>query len=342
MPKRSAPHDHDFSVPPSKKRRDSLPRWNPDNPLARVPAHRNYIPSDPSLPPLPTIDSESLAEAPFRHKSAFSSNRTEASNDMSYERLEFLGDAYLEVFASRLIFSRFNSLPAGQMSQLRELLVKNETLAEYGRAYGFDQRVKVADLEMMKQSCKDKAGNKALNKVIGDVFEAYIAAIVLSKPETGFAEAEEWCMRLWESKIQGWAKHRSGIKPSSGTATTEDKLHEYNPRAKAELQQRILYGDVKLQYEPWKATVELKGDRIGQNQHFIALYLTGYGHERKLLGKGVGQNKVEAGIWAATEAMHGGNKALIDDCEAQAKEAKEKRQRAQAEKELAEKSSPSS
>jgi ribonuclease-3 len=266
---------------------------------------------------------------------------------MTYERLEFLGDAYLEVFASRLIFSRFNQLPAGQMSQLRELLVKNETLAEYGRAYGFDRQVKVADMERMKQDCRDKAGNKALNKVIGDVFEAYIAAIVLSKPESGFAEAEEWCTRLWEAKIQGWTKHRSGIsmtneatRPADGSRG-EDKLSAYNPAAKMELQQRIMYGDVKLQYEVDRPTVELKGDRLGQNEHFIALYLTGYGHDRKLLGKGVGRNKVEAGNWAATQAMHGETKALVDACESTAKELKEQRKRVQAEKRKAEEASSS-
>jgi ribonuclease-3 len=62
------------------------------------------------------------------------------------------------------------------------------------------------------------------------------------------------------------------------------------------------------------------------------VYLTGYGYDKKLLGKGVGQNKVEAGNWAANEAMHGENKALVDACEAQVKEAKEKRKLLLAEK----------
>ena len=68
-------------------------------------------------------------------------------------------------------------------------------------------------------------------------------------------------------------------------------------------------------YERYKDTVELKGDQLGQNRHFIALYLTGYGYDKKLLGKGEGKNKVEAGNWAATEAMHGECKGLVEECE---------------------------
>jgi ribonuclease-3 len=53
----------------------------------------------------------------------------------------------------------------------------------------------------------------------------------------------------------------------------------------------------------------------GQNRHFIAVHLTGYGYEKKLLGQGEGKNKVEAGNWAAIEAMYGESKAIVDECE---------------------------
>ena len=92
---------------------------------------------------------------------------------MSYERLEFLGDAYIELIASRLIFERFVQLTAGQMSQLRELLVKNETLGEYSKAYGFDKRLEAGAIEKMMEDSRSSGGkgNKAFNKVMGDVFE---------------------------------------------------------------------------------------------------------------------------------------------------------------------------
>ena len=235
---------------------------------------------------------------------------------MTYERLEFLGDAYIELIASRLIFERYGTLlPVGQQSQLRELLVKNETLAEYSRAYGFDTRIEIQTLEKIVEEGKLK-GNKGFNKVLGDVFEAYLAAVILSDVEDGFAIAEKWLTALWAPKLLDAMKNDryNAPAPIHSSPTDADPLKTYNPAAKADLQKRILGPPgVKLLYETYKDSIELKGDQIGQNRHFIALYLSGHGYERKLLGKGEGKNKVEAGNWAATEAMYGECKGLVEE-----------------------------
>ncbi|KXL45923.1 hypothetical protein M433DRAFT_42151, partial [Acidomyces richmondensis BFW] len=206
------------------------------------------------------------------------------NTSVTYDQLEFLGDAQIEHLASRLLYTRFPHLLAGQQSQLRELLVKNETLAEFARAYKFEERVQIPDVERMLRD-SDGRGNKGFTKILADVFEAYVAAVVLSHGDEGFAVAEKWMTGLWAPKLM-------------------DVI--YNPAAKAELQKKILSGPgVKLEYEPYKQSEELKGDLLGQNRHYIAVYFTGYGYTRRLLGKGEGRNKVEAGNWAATEAMHG-------------------------------------
>jgi len=280
-----------------------------------------------NLPPLPEILDPKLVESPFRHKS-HGYDRSSTVADITYERLEFLGDAYLELLASRLIFHHFPALQAGSQSQIRELLVKNETLSEYARLYGFQNRVQVADLETMQLEAKNR-GNKGLNKILGDVFEAYIAAIVLSDPEHGFVRAEAWLTALWTPKLLQTQEMRKYRNPGLALQQPDgaDPKTEYSPTAKADLQRRIQGYDAKLVYAPYKASVELKGDQLGQNRHFIALHLTGYGYENKLLGRGEGKNKVEAGNWAAIEAMHGGNKAVVEDCEqklAVIKEAKKK------------------
>ncbi|KAK4548545.1 hypothetical protein LTR36_009455 [Oleoguttula mirabilis] len=314
---------------------DALSRLPPPTAaLAAVPSYTPFTVSAP-LPPLPDVLDGALSTAPFRHKSSASNyNRSSNPNDVTYEKLEFLGDAYLELLASRLLYARFPNLLAGQQSQLRELLVKNETLAEYARAYGFDRRVQVGDMERMMQDSKDR-GNKGFNKVLGDVFEAYVAAVVLSDHEEGFAVAEKWMTGLWAPKLLEAAEKERYFTPSlssslqhSSTTTSGagNMLKTYNPTAKAELQKRLLSGPgAKLQYEPYQKSVELKGDQLGQNRHFIGVYLTGYGYEKKLLGKGEGKNKVEAGNWAATEAMHGEAKGLVDECEEKLKVARDER-----------------
>lgn len=288
------------------------------------------------LPPLPEITDPKLIDSPFRHKSYGNYDRTSTTADITYERLEFLGDAYLELFASRLIYHHFPALQAGAQSQVRETLVKNETLSEYARLYGFHDRVKVADMETMLRDAKDR-GNKGLNKILGDVFEAYIAAIVLSDPENGFARAETWLTALWAPKLLEAAGSQKYNNPSLTLHTADDASRQttYSPTAKADLQRRIQAYDAKLVYAPYKASVELKGDQLGQNRHFIAVHLTGYGYENKLLGQGEGKNKVEAGNWAAMEAMHGECKGIVDDCEKQLAVMKEKKKREREEKESA-------
>jgi ribonuclease-3 len=248
---------------------------------------------------------------------------------MTYERLEFLGDAYLELCASRLIFSRFNHLPAGQMSQLRELLVKNETLAEYSRAYGFLERLSVGDREKMERDSKGK-GNKGLNKVLGDVFEAYVAAVVLSDDQNGYAVVEKWLSELWAPKLLGAARSDKlyGMRMAKHEDQPSNPEQIYDPEAKGKLQRRVTMNNmIKLDYEAWKPTVELKGDKIGQNVHYIALYFTGFEYEKKLLAKGEGKNKVEAGNWAAMDAMYGSSKEFVEEMEQRVAAEKERRKK---------------
>ena len=298
-----------------------------------IPAYTHFTVAT-KLPPLPAIQQESLASAPFTHKSTISYNRAVSSTpDITYERLEFVGDAYIELIASRLIFERFLHLPAGQQSQLRELLVKNETLAEYSRAYGFEERVQAGRMDVTHEDARYK-GNKGFNKVLGDVFEAYVAAVILADVEDGFAVAEKWLTALWAPKLVGaMRKDRSYGPPPESLLTHDEHAVDlskvYSPTAKQELQKRILgSSDIRLSYETYKDSIELKGDQLGQNRHFIALYLTGYGYERKLLGKGEGKNKVEAGNWAATEAMHGKCKDIVEECEKKLQVMKEERKKA--------------
>lgn len=297
-----------------------------------VPPYMHFtIPT--GLPDLPPVKEGNLSTAPFIHKST--QDRTRSTEDLSYERLEFLGDAYIELIASRLIFERFYNLTAGQQSQLRELLVKNETLAEYSRAYGFEERIESQSIGAMRENGEkwaEKKGkaNKGFSKVLGDVFEAYVAAVILSHGQDGFAVAEKWLTQLWATKLVEAAKDFKGsaynprliLEHGNGA----NPLEIYDPTAKMELQRRIMGGkDTKLEYLPYRNQIELKGDQLGQNKHFIAVYLTGYGYEKKLLGQGEGKNKVEAGNWAATQAMHGESKKLVDDCAEKLKITREER-----------------
>ena len=332
--------NHHNGTPPQKKQKLSTSHQEA---LSKLPPSTStsaevaaYVPfsTTQGLPNLPDVKAGPLQSAPFKHKSLTNYDRSSTTTDVTYERLEFLGDAYIELIASRLIFERYPSLTAGRQSQLRELLVKNETLAECSRAYGFENRIEIGAKEQMLEDVltkKGMAGNKGFNKVMGDVFEAYIAAVILSDVEHGFAVAEKWLTALWAPKL---VENAPSAADAPTTSSSADPLTTYNPTAKADLQQRIIGPPTaKLEYERYADSIELKGAQLGQNQHFIAVYLTGYGYEKKLLGMGDGRNKVEAGNWAAQRAMYGESKGIVEECAGQMMEWREKRKKEKEEKE---------
>lgn len=323
-----------------------------------------------TLPPLPPIKPQYQKTA-FCHKSLYTTSRELATSDLTYERLEFLGDAYIELFASRLIYESYSHLPAGRMSQVRELLVKNETLAELSRSYGFDQKIAVgAEIGELLRDSRGR-GNKGYNKIVGDVFEAYVAAVVLSDFEgKGFEKAEAWCRDLWEAKLERAKKEDRSLLPPAARRpfdeakddegkeeADDDNIHlhllrtTYDPNAKATLQKRIYHQPLtRLFYETDRPTIELKGDQKGQNVHFIALYVEEttttasasttasttvaaadeevHGTKKRyLLAKGQGKNKVEAGNWAAVEAMYGPMRSRVEELEGRVREEKARRAR---------------
>ena len=227
------------------------------------------------LPPLPPILSPELEDAALTHP-ALTKDHTS-----SYERLEFLGDAYIELIASRLIYPRFPRLTAGRLSQKRELLVKNETLAEYSVAYGFDTRAKIPS-----DFCVPGPGRSKLwTKTMGDLFEAYAAAVVLADPQNGFQALEKWLSELWAPKLYD----------------ENDAEPPLNEKAKVELSQKVGGKAVKLEYrheiDPEVAR------KIAKPQFEIGAYLTGWGYEGVKIGMGKGLNKVDAGNRAAMEAL---------------------------------------
>ena len=261
------------------KRQNAEP--SPINPTAN-PVHPQVsaLPMPPQtygdLPPLPAIADPKLARNVFTHSSTTSTPRGMAAEDTTYERLEFLGDAYIELISSQLIFSRFPTLRAGRMAQVRETMVNNENLAVMARAYGFADRIAFAG-----------PPHKQWTKILADVFEAYVAALVLSKPDTGFDEAKTWLTALWAGKL--------------GAAAREESAAPQSTDAKTELAKRVCGKGAKLEYRE-ERPMQINRS-IGRQSYCIGVYLTGWGFTNKRLGTGTGQNKVLAGNAAVLNAL---------------------------------------
>lgn len=237
---------------------------------------------DGDLPELPKVLDNSLEKAVFTHQGfARGKNHLTTTEEMSYDRLEILGDAYIEVIATRLIWHHFRFLSPGRISQLRELLVKNETLAEYATRYGFDRRLYVPH--------DHREQPKRWVKIKGDVFEAYVAAVILSDPVNGFQCVETWLDELWLPKL---TEAQPDIRPSF---------------PKQDLAKKIMGKGIKIEYVEEKPSVSLSG---GLNNFFVGVYLTGWGWSNQHLGSGEGHSKTDAGNGAALQAL--ANKSLIN------------------------------
>ncbi len=88
-------------------------------------------------------------------------------NTKSYERLEYLGDAVLEIVTSEYLYHNTN-YPEGKMSKLRSLYVCENALYEYSKAIKLPSYIKLGN------------GIKKANKaIVADTFESIIAVIYL-------------------------------------------------------------------------------------------------------------------------------------------------------------------
>jgi len=257
-----------------------------------VPATTNTPPQSNVLPILPPINESTLISAPFTHSSSLPSYVKQTGTNC-YEPLEFLGDAYLEIIATRLIHSRFPEHAVGQKSRLREWIVRNDNLANYARAYEFQHRIIATDMV--------KSGSKGgFDKVLADCFEAYVAALILSDPVHGFQIAESWLTALWAPRILEWVETEG-----------KDAIHEStNVHSKKDLETLIVSRDCRIEY------LEEKPMEITPNSNLtkftMGCYFTGFGFQKIKLGVGQARSKALAGHEAAKDAMTN-NRKMIDD-----------------------------
>ena len=102
------------------------------------------------------------------------------------ERLEFLGDAVLELTSSEYIFNRYTDMSEGKMTKLRASIVCEPTLALCARSFGLDKYIMLGKGE-------ENTGGRSRDSIISDACEALIGAIYL---DGGFANAKEFILHF--------------------------------------------------------------------------------------------------------------------------------------------------
>lgn len=192
------------------------------------------------------------------------------------ERLEFLGDAVLEIVSSEFLFKKYPKLPEGELTKLRASLVCEPTLAFCTEA------LQLGDYLLLGRG-EDMTGGRMRKSILSDALEAVIGAIYL---DGGFANAKEFIDRFI-------------------LTDTEHKQLFYD--SKTILQEEVQGSDKgSLHYEL------VREEGPDHNKHFVVAAYVG---EEKL-GMGEGTTKKAAEQQAAYETLlklrglNGGNKCI--------------------------------
>ena len=214
---------------------------------------------------------EELIDYNFKDKTLLDTAITHSSyaheNDVEYynERIEYLGDAVLELIASEFIYKNYPDLSEGEMTKARAYSVCEESLAELANNYGFSDFLKVG-------KCEAKKDGKYRASILADAVEAIIGAIFL---DDGLESAKKFIISHISKKVETCIKNG-------------------NKDYKTQLQEKLqINGDVKIEYKICGS----KGPE--HNKVFIAeVYCNSI-----FMGKGEGKNKKEAEMEAAKIAL---------------------------------------
>ncbi len=145
------------------------------------------------------------------------------------ERLEFLGDSILAMISADFLYRTFPTLTEGELTDVRAVLVRTETLAGFARALSLGDYLRMG---------KGEQGTKESPRVLASAFEAVLGAIFLDQ---GIERVQQFLLpklapiannivekRLFKdskSLFQEVAQAREGITPSYRLANQEGPSH---------------------------------------------------------------------------------------------------------------------
>ena len=130
------------------------------------------------------------------------------------ERLEFLGDAVLQICVTRLLYERHPSAREGELSQTRARVVNTRQLAQVARDLGLAQEIRLGRGE-------ETGGGRDRDRLLAGVYEAVLGALYLDAGlDAAFANVSSWIDRATtvptegaKNQLQEWAQGRKKSTP---------------------------------------------------------------------------------------------------------------------------------
>ncbi|MEO0084462.1 MAG: ribonuclease III [candidate division WOR-3 bacterium] len=184
----------------------------------------------------------------------------------SNERLEFLGDAVLELAVSKFLFNEFPEMDEGQMTNLRAMLVNTKRLAAIAKEMEIPEYILLSKGEL-------KTSGKEKESILADALEAVIGAIYYDR---GYEAAEKFIKQKLLIKIN------------------EVIAEQKNANPKGQFQE---IAQEKTGITPTYKVLKEWGPDHDKN-FVVGLYL-----DQELIAKGSGKSKQEAESVAASKAL---------------------------------------
>ncbi|MBM7571790.1 ribonuclease III [Aquibacillus albus] len=213
------------------------------------------------------FNNESLLKQAFTHSSYVNEHRKKYSQDN--ERLEFLGDAVLELGVSQYLYKEYPKMAEGELTKLRASIVCEPSLVSFANDIDFGQYILLGKGEEL-------TGGRNRPALLADVFESFIGALYLDK---GFGDVITFLEQYVYPKIDtGAFSHAMDYK---------SQLQEVIQQNKNNI----------IEY----AIVEERGP--AHNREFVAEVKV----NSKVVGTGIGRTKKEAEQRAAKKALDATN-----------------------------------
>jgi len=201
----------------------------------------------------------------FCHRSYLNENPD--FNIFHNERLEFLGDAVLELVTTEYIFNNYPDKPEGEMTSWRASLVNANTLYEVAQELNFNEFLLLSQGE-------EKENGRSKKYILADAFEAFIGSLYLDQ---GYAACQEIIKtRLIDKKLE---------------EIIEKKLYR-DP--KSLFQERAQ--EIELVTPTYQVMEESGPDHM---KRFVVGVFLG----KKMIARGEGPSKHEAELDAAAKAL---------------------------------------
>ena len=182
------------------------------------------------------------------------------------QRLEFLGDAVLQLVITENLFAQFSGEAEGTLTKLRSRLVSREALKVHAAALNLGRY-------LMMGRGEEASGGRERNSTLADAFESLIGAVYM---DTGLESAKELILRLFAGEIKGMV----------------DSPDERNP--KGELQESL------QAIHPVAPVYRIVSESGPDHRRVFQAEVT---WQDKLLATGKGKSKKEAEARAAAEAL---------------------------------------